>query len=213
MCSSDLRQQSSQSPTTRQRSYGFDSFSRSDSEEDPLPAKPRGPPLRNVEIRSRTSSYDARTSRSRTTSTASNKLCQAHVWGPCNGLMISNCTEGQAPLPTACSCGGHGNRGVAAEHQAANTQTASAELMAQLQALIGKIHAQTGQLVVPKLNVHMKCEVSETTKEIVEMEVDVRLKYVSAKAIEQLHVGPCTQLREFLGVGSACAVMEGLLQT
>jgi len=204
---------SSTATDSRRRSPAFSTFSRSDSEEDSIPVKPRGPPIRNVETRSGTSSYGARTTR--------NKYAQAHTYGPSNALMISNCTEGQAScgkmlLSTgsstaqSLSCSG-AIHSTDYSQQPASPQTVSAELMAQLQALIGKIHAQTGQLVVPKLNVNMACEVSETAKQVVEMEVDVRLKYVSNNTIE--HVGPCTQLREFLGVGSACAVMEELVQT
>ncbi|KAF8420890.1 hypothetical protein EV426DRAFT_611205 [Tirmania nivea] len=222
---------------SRRRSSAFSSFSRSDSEEDSIPVKPRGPPLRNVEIRSASCSYDPRITRKKL-------AVQAHSYEPGNAFMISNCTEGlalhgQLSLSTGsstaqslscsghihstdysqqtsrgdwlqCSCGGHGIPDVTARQQTANPQTVSAQLMAQLQALIGKIYAQTGQLVVPKLNVHMACEGSESAEEMMEMEVDVRLKYVSNKTVE--HVGPCTQLREFLGVGSTCAVMEELLQ-
>ena len=53
-------------------------------------------------------------------------------------------------------------------------------------------------VVIPKLNVNMTCEVSERAKEMVEMEVDVRLKHVSNKTIK--HAGPCIQLRKFLEV-------------
>ena len=200
---------SSTATDSRRRSPAFSAFSRSDSEEDSIPVKPRGPPIRNVEIRSGTG---ARTTR--------NRYPQAHNYGPSNALMISNCTEGQAscgPISLSTelspaeslSCSG-AIHSTDCNQKSASPQTVSAELMVQLQALIGKIHAQTGQLVVPKLNVTMVCEVSETAKQMMEMEVDVRLKYVSNSTIE--HVGSCTQLREFLGAGSTCDVMEELVQ-
>lgn len=95
----------------------------------------------------------------------------------------------------------------AAQAPAPATSTADpAALYAQLQAIMNQIYSQTGQLVVPKVNTSVACEIVEVGKEEVVVEVDVRVTYKSSKALE--HVGVCSQARQVLGAGEKCPILE-----
>ena len=81
-------------------------------------------------------------------------------------------------------------------------------LYAQLQAIMKQIYSETGQVVVPKLNTSVACEIVETGKEEVVVEVDVRVRYKSSRALQ--HKGVCTKAREVFQTGEMCPIMEGM---
>ena len=117
-------------------------------------------------------------------------------------------SEYSGPGLIQCDCAG--TEIIARQKAQAPATADTAALYAQLQAIMNQIYSETGQVVVPRLNTSVACEIVETGKEEVIVEVDVRVTHRSSRVLE--HVGVCSQARQVLGTRESCPILESMVE-